>query len=76
MHDPALEGTLCDNSLRFPAKQALQSDSKAAAENILYYSKEPGDGPLVGNIFLPVSKEGRDQGDCSSKKQLGGGRGG
>lgn len=56
----------------FPCQTALQSDSKAAAENILYYSKEPGDGPLVGNIFLPVSKEGKGAGRlwlCGSKKQ-------
>lgn len=35
-----------------------QSGSRTAAANISCRSKEPGDGPVVENIFLPVSREG------------------
>lgn len=35
---------------------------QSCGREYFYYSKEPGDGPLVGNIFLPVSKEGKGEG--------------
>lgn len=44
--------------------------SKTAAENILCSSKEPGDGPLVGNTFLPVSKEPKGAGRLEFREAI------
>lgn len=70
LHDPALEGTRCDNSLHLPAKRHRHRVPKPRQGTVYAVLRA---GPRrSGRKHFPARLQGgeREQGDCSSKQRL------